>query len=138
MVVSPFTGCKKQKPWNKTCERYMPVRRRQNLAETDRGLRATCRCVLLAYVLSCQGALLAHVLTCQRFLCAFMLTCQPLKRAHVLPFHACPRAHVPTCLEYSLALCSIFPRLLSSPLHFLTLLASFELVNCENLKVKTL
>ena len=35
--MGPFTGCKKQKAWNKTREKYMPVKRRQNLAETDRG-----------------------------------------------------------------------------------------------------
>ena len=35
--TSPFTGCKKRKAWNKTREKYMPVKRRQNLAETDRG-----------------------------------------------------------------------------------------------------
>ena len=35
-IVSPFTWCKKQKPSNKTREKYMPVKRRQNLAETDR------------------------------------------------------------------------------------------------------
>ena len=28
---------KKRKAWNKTREKYMPVKRRQNLAETDRG-----------------------------------------------------------------------------------------------------
>ena len=36
-ILSPFTGCKKRKAWNKTREKYMPVKRRQNLAETDRG-----------------------------------------------------------------------------------------------------
>ena len=37
-ILSPFTGCKKRKAWNKTTEKYMPEeRRRQNLAETDRG-----------------------------------------------------------------------------------------------------
>ena len=37
LILSPFTGCKKQKAWNKTREKYMPAERRQNLAETDRG-----------------------------------------------------------------------------------------------------
>ena len=36
-IVSPFTGRKKRKAWNKTRETYMPVKRRQNLTETDRG-----------------------------------------------------------------------------------------------------
>ena len=36
-ILSPFTGRKKRKAWNKTREKYMPVKRRQNLAETDRG-----------------------------------------------------------------------------------------------------
>ena len=36
-ILSPFAGCKKRKAWNKTREKYMPVKRRQNLAETDRG-----------------------------------------------------------------------------------------------------
>ena len=36
-ILSPFTGCKKQKAWNETREKYMPVKRRQNLAVTDRG-----------------------------------------------------------------------------------------------------
>ena len=35
-ILSPFTGCKKRKAWNKTREKYMPVKRRQNLAETGR------------------------------------------------------------------------------------------------------
>ena len=35
-ILSPFTGCKKRKTWNKTREKYMPERR-QNLSETDRG-----------------------------------------------------------------------------------------------------
>ena len=37
-TLSPFTGRKKRKVWNKTREKYMPVKRRQNLAETGRGL----------------------------------------------------------------------------------------------------
>ena len=36
-ILIPFTGCKKQKAWSKTREKYMPVKRRQNLAVTDRG-----------------------------------------------------------------------------------------------------
>ena len=38
-VLSPFNGCKKRKAWNKTRGNYMSVKRRQNLAETDRGSR---------------------------------------------------------------------------------------------------
>ena len=37
LILSPFTGRKKRKAWNKTREKYMPEERRQNLAETDRG-----------------------------------------------------------------------------------------------------
>ena len=40
MVVSnsrSFYGCKKRKPWNKTRVKYIPVKRRQNLTETDKG-----------------------------------------------------------------------------------------------------
>ena len=37
-ILSPFTGCKKRKAGDKTREKYMPVKRRQNLAETGRGL----------------------------------------------------------------------------------------------------
>ena len=36
-VLSSFTGHKKRKAWNKTREKYMPIKRRQNLVETDRG-----------------------------------------------------------------------------------------------------
>ena len=36
-ILSPFTGRKNRKAWNNTREKYMPVKRRQNLAETDRG-----------------------------------------------------------------------------------------------------
>ena len=36
-ILSLFTWCKKRKAWNKTREKYIPVKRRQNLAETDRG-----------------------------------------------------------------------------------------------------
>ena len=35
--MSPFTGRKKWKAWNKTREKYMPVKRRHNLAETGWG-----------------------------------------------------------------------------------------------------
>ena len=38
-ILSPFNGCKKRKAWNKTRGNYMSVKRRQNLAETDRGSR---------------------------------------------------------------------------------------------------
>ena len=37
LILSPFTGCKKQKSWNKTREKYIPEERRQNSAERDRG-----------------------------------------------------------------------------------------------------
>ena len=36
-ILSPFTGRETRKAWNKTREKYLPVKRRQNLAETDRG-----------------------------------------------------------------------------------------------------
>ena len=36
-ILSPFAGHKKRKAWNKTREKYMPVKERQNLAETDWG-----------------------------------------------------------------------------------------------------
>ena len=36
-ILTPFTSYKKRKTWNKTREKYMSVKRRQNLAETDRG-----------------------------------------------------------------------------------------------------
>ena len=36
LILSPFTGHKKRKAWNKTREKHMPEERRQNLAETDR------------------------------------------------------------------------------------------------------
>ena len=35
LILSPFTGRKKLKAWNKTKETYMPVKRRQ--IETDMG-----------------------------------------------------------------------------------------------------
>ena len=34
-ILGPFTGRKKRKAWNKTREKYMPVKRRQSLDETD-------------------------------------------------------------------------------------------------------
>ena len=34
-ILSPFTGRKKKKTWSKTRENYMPVKRKENLAETD-------------------------------------------------------------------------------------------------------
>ena len=39
-ILGPFTGRKKRKVWNKTREKYMPVKRlkrTQNLAEADKG-----------------------------------------------------------------------------------------------------
>ena len=36
-ILVPFTGRKKQKVWNKTRMKYMPVKRRKKLAETDKG-----------------------------------------------------------------------------------------------------
>ena len=36
-ILSLSTGSTKRKAWNKTREKYMPVKRRQNSAETDRG-----------------------------------------------------------------------------------------------------
>ena len=35
LILSPFTGRKKQKAWNKTREKYILVKKRQ--IETDRG-----------------------------------------------------------------------------------------------------
>ena len=35
-ILGSFTGRKKRKAWNKTRVKYMPVKRRQNLAETDK------------------------------------------------------------------------------------------------------
>ena len=35
LILSPFTGCKKRKAWNKTRKKYMSEERRQNLVETD-------------------------------------------------------------------------------------------------------
>ena len=36
-ILSLFTCHEKRKDWNKNREKYIPVKRRQNLAETDRG-----------------------------------------------------------------------------------------------------
>ena len=36
LILSPFTGLKKQKAWSKTREEYMSEEGRQNLAEIDR------------------------------------------------------------------------------------------------------
>ena len=36
-ILSPFTGHKKRKAWNNNKEKYMPEKRRQNLAEIERG-----------------------------------------------------------------------------------------------------
>ena len=35
-ILTPFTGRKNRKAWNKTREKYMPEERKQNLAETDK------------------------------------------------------------------------------------------------------
>ena len=37
-ILSPFTRFKQRRAWNKSREKYMPEERRQNLAETGRGL----------------------------------------------------------------------------------------------------
>ena len=37
IILSPFTGRKKPKIWNKAKEKYMPIKRRQDLTETGRG-----------------------------------------------------------------------------------------------------
>ena len=36
-ILSPFTGHKRRRAWNKTREKYMPEEKRQNLAKTDKG-----------------------------------------------------------------------------------------------------
>ena len=36
-ILVPFIGRKNRKALNKTTEKYLPVKRRQNLAETDKG-----------------------------------------------------------------------------------------------------
>ena len=41
LILSPFTGHGKRKAWNKSREKCMPVKRRQNFAETDRGFITT-------------------------------------------------------------------------------------------------
>ena len=50
LTLSPFTGCKKWKSWNKTWEKYMPEERRQNLAERDRGSYYKTRGMLEAFL----------------------------------------------------------------------------------------
>ena len=37
-ILRPSNGRKQRKAWNNTREKYMPIKRRHNLAETDRGL----------------------------------------------------------------------------------------------------
>ena len=44
-ILSLFTERKKQKAWNRTREKYMPVKRRQNLAETDWGSHHKEKCL---------------------------------------------------------------------------------------------
>ena len=34
-LLSPLAGFKTRKAWNKTREKYIPVKRKQNLAEAD-------------------------------------------------------------------------------------------------------
>ena len=41
LILSPFTGHRKRKAWNKSREKCMPVKRKQNFAETDRGFITT-------------------------------------------------------------------------------------------------
>ena len=36
-ILSPFAGRQKRQGWNKTREKYLLQKRRQDLAETDRG-----------------------------------------------------------------------------------------------------
>ena len=36
LILSPFTGRKNRKAWNKSREKYTPEKRRQHLAETDK------------------------------------------------------------------------------------------------------
>ena len=35
-ILGPFAGRKNRKAWNKTRVNYMPIKRRQNLAKTDK------------------------------------------------------------------------------------------------------
>ena len=37
LILAPFTGRKKNEKYNIIKEKYIPVKRRQNVAETDRG-----------------------------------------------------------------------------------------------------
>ena len=39
-ILSPFTGRRKRKAWNKIREKYMPQEKRQNLAEKDSMLQS--------------------------------------------------------------------------------------------------
>ena len=41
-ILSPFTGCKKRKSWDKAREKCMSVKRRQNLAETGDTTKRDC------------------------------------------------------------------------------------------------
>ena len=52
-ILSPFTGWRKQKAW-KTREKYMPVKRRQNLTETGR--ESYCKEKWLEKLLHGKGA----------------------------------------------------------------------------------
>ena len=36
-VLTPFSGCKKWKVWNKARKKYISLKRKQSLAESDRG-----------------------------------------------------------------------------------------------------
>ena len=36
-ILGPFIGRKNRKAWNKTREKYLPVKRRQSLAEANKG-----------------------------------------------------------------------------------------------------
>ena len=53
-ILCPFTGYKKRKAWNKTRIKYMKVKRRQNLAETDKG--SYYKEKWLEEFLNCKGA----------------------------------------------------------------------------------
>ena len=44
-ILSPFTGRKKQEAWNKTRGKYMPIKRRQNLFEVDKGSHYKQECL---------------------------------------------------------------------------------------------
>ena len=53
-ILGPFTGRKKRKTWNKTRVKYMPAKRRQNLAETVKG--SYCKEEWLEEFLDSKGA----------------------------------------------------------------------------------